>query len=192
MADVSCPCHQFLTTWALKVDGFIQVNSSKAINLLRSFCQKKKNLRNGLHKEELQEVRSQVPVIWKQINAICLFEGTDYLPDTTAKIVLKLLQIRKMTFESSTPRFDEQYVDYDGEGAFMEHPLEFFPKNPLIKYPKNYSVSGNTDEDFCSKSYPTHSDFASGIFTVGCSCEKPITMGFTLMLKGESPKTYLE
>ena len=61
-----------------------------------------------------------------------------------------------------------------------------FQKNPLKKYPKNYSVSGNVDEDFCSKSYPTHSDFASGIFSVGCSCQKPITMGFTVMLKGDS------
>ena len=73
-------------------------------------------------------------------------------------------------------------------GVFMEHPLEFFPKNPLIKYPKKYSVAGNVDEDFCAKSYPTHSDFASGIFSVGCSCEKPITMGFHMMLKGESPR----
>ena len=170
------------------VAGYIQVNSSKAINLLRSFCKKRKNLRSGLYREELQEVRSQLPVIWKQISAICIFEGTDYLPDTTSNLVLRLLEIRKMSFESSATRYAEQYYDYDGQGVFMEHPLEFFPKNPLIKYPKNYQVSGNVDEDFCAKSYPTHSDFASGIFTVGCSCEKPITMGFTLMLKGESPR----
>ena len=44
-----------------------------------------------------------------------------------SKIVLKLLEIRKMTFEESTPRFAEQYFDYDGEGVFME--LEFFPLN---------------------------------------------------------------
>ena len=104
------------------------------------------------------------------------------------KLILRLLEIRKLTHENSAIRFQEQYFDYDGEGVFMEHPLEFFPKNPLKKYPKNYSVSGNVDEDFCSKSYPTHSDFASGIFSVGCSCQKPITMGFTLMLKGESPR----
>ena len=119
---------------------------------------------------------------------ICLYEETDYLPETTSTLILRLLEIRKLTYENSAIRFQEQYFDYDGEGVFMEHPLEFFPKNPLKKYPKNYSVSGNVDEDFCSKSYPTHSDFASGIFSVGCSCQKPITMGFTLMLKGESPR----
>ena len=127
-------------------------------------------------------------LIYKDINEICLYEETDYLPETTSKLILRLLEIRKLTYENSAIRFQEQYFDYDGEGVFMEHPLEFFPKNPLKKYPKNYSVSGNVDEDFCSKSYPTHSDFASGIFSVGCSCQKPITMGFTLMLKGESPR----
>ena len=87
------------------------------------------------------------------------------------KLILRLLEIRKLTHENSAIRFQEQYFDYDGEGVFMEHPLEFFPKNPLKKYPKNYSVSGNVDEDFCSKSYPTHSDFASGIFSVGCGID---------------------
>ena len=47
---------------------------------------KKKNLRSGFYREELEEERSQLPVVWKQINSICLFEGTDYLPDTTSKI----------------------------------------------------------------------------------------------------------
>ena len=88
-----------------------------------------------------------------------LFKGTDYLADTTATLVLKLLEIRKMSFESAI-RFAEQYSNYNAEGVFMEHPLEFFQKNPN----------------------------ASDIFTAGRHCEKSIPMGFTLMLKGESPR----
>ena len=80
---------------------------------------------------------------------LSIWRKTDYLPETTSKLILRLLEIRKLTYENSAIRFQE--LDYDGEGVFMEHPLEFFPKNPLKKYPKNYSVSGNVDEDFCNK-----------------------------------------
>ena len=94
--------------------GFIQVTSSKAISLLKSFCRKKLNLINGLHREDLELVRSR----WKHINEICLYEETDYLPETTSKLILRLLEIRKLTYENSAIRFQEQYFDYDGEGVY--------------------------------------------------------------------------
>ena len=113
------------------------MTSSKGISLLKSFCRKKLNLINGLHREDLELVRSRMPVLWKHINEICLYEETDYLPETTSKLILRLLEIRKLTYENSAIRFQE--LDYDRKGVFMKHPLEFFPKNPLKKYPKNYS-----------------------------------------------------
>ena len=88
----------------------------------------------------------------------------EYLPNDTATIVLKLLEKRKQTFSKSTVRFEEQYFDYDGEGAFQEHPLCFYPNNRLVKYGKKYKVSNSVDQDFCSKNFQTHSDFTSGIF----------------------------
>ena len=105
-----------------------------------------------------------------------------------ALAVLKLLQIRKNTFAASTVRFQDDYYDYDGEGVFMEHPLAFYPNNRLIQYPKKYEVGSNIDKDFCAKSYPSHSDFLSGVFTIGCSCSNPITTGFELMTGAESPR----
>ena len=45
-----------------------------------------------------------------------------------------------------------------------------------------------TDDDFCDKAFLDHNAFAAGIYSIGCACDKNITLGFELMLNKESPK----
>ena len=44
-------------------------------------------------------------------------------------------------------------------------------------------MSNKNDEDFCEKKFPSHHDFADGLFSIGCACELSITYGFELMLE---------
>ena len=117
------------------------------------------------------------------INLICVHEESNFLPIDLSKIVLKLLVIRKETFR--TQRYSEDYYEYKESGVFFEHPLAFYPSHPLISYPKKYVISNSVDEEICSKSYPSHSDFSGGLFTIGCSCELSITFGFEVTIGAE-------
>ena len=49
-------------------------------------------------------------------------------------------------------------------------------------------VSSVTDADFYDKAFLDHNAFAAGIYSIGCSCDKNITLVFELMLNKEGPK----
>ena len=55
-----------------------------------------------------------------------------------------------------------------------------------------WDVANKNDEDFCEKKFPSHHDFADGIFSIGCACELSITYGFELMLGHESPRHFFK
>ena len=59
----------------------------------------------------------------------------------------------------------------------------------LFRYPKKIKVNKTSKtSESCRKGFLKHSDFAAGIFTLGCCCEYNITLGFELMLEKESPR----
>ena len=189
--DVLPHCYnKFLSevTKNVPICGIIQVTESKPIKILKKFCYETLDLRSGTYPKEIELLKTQVPFIWKLLNDICLYENTDFLPLDISRIMLKMLEIRKSTFSNSPQRYNEDYIDWDKTGVFIEHPLAFYPKFPLNKYPKNYVVNNQEDDDMCAKTFPSHSDFAAGIFSVGCACEKSITYGFEVMVGHESPR----
>ena len=112
------------------------------------------------------------------------------MPRNIAKIVLILLAIRKNTFKNSPQRFAEEYIRYESE--FNEDPTQYYPMHKLLTFPKLYNVANKNDEDFCEKKFPSHHDFADGIFSIGCACELSITYGFELMLGHESPRHFFK
>ena len=174
------------------VAGYIQVTSKTPLILLRKFCVRELDIRNGNHQKELQELLSQLPTFWPQLVDICAFEDSNFLPHDVSKIVLKLLEVRKQTFQSAPQRYAEDYIPYDKTGAFKEDPSQFYTMHELKTYPNLYTVANKTDEDFCAKNFPQHHDFADGIFSIGCSCELSITYGFEIMIKHESPRHFLK
>ena len=46
--------------------------------------------------------------------------------------------------------------------------------NPLLTFPKAYKINDKVDKDSCGKSFPSGSDFAAGIFSVGAITFKNI------------------
>ena len=158
----------------------ILINSH--FSLLKRFCKNELDIRSGKFNEELQLLRYEIPVLWRLINEICVFEDTNFLKNDVSKIVLTLLNIRKDTFEKSPQRYQEDYLPYEESGVFAEHSLAFYPMFPLHSWPKRYRIGNNSDEDDCTKNYPVHSDFSGGVFSVGCGCSNNVTYGFELII----------
>ena len=172
------------------VAGFIQVTHKQSLLLLRQFCVKQLDVRSGGHTQQLNILTSELPALWPQLVDIYEHENSNFLPHDIAKIVLTLILIRKKTFRNSPQRFAEDYIKYESE--FKEDPTQYYPVYELLTYPKLYNVANKNDEDFCEKKFPSHHDFADGIFSIGCACELSITYGFELMLGHESPRHFFK
>ena len=172
------------------VAGLIQVTSKKSLLLLRQFCVRQLDVRNGNHSQELYILNSELPSLWPQLINICEHEESNFLPHDVSKIVLGLLTVRKNTFRNAPQRFSEDYIKYENE--FNEDPTQYYPMHKLLTFPKLYNVTRKNDEDFCEKKFPSHHDFADGIFSIGCACELSITYGFELMLGHESPRHFFK
>ena len=67
---------------------------------------------------------------------------------------------------------------------------EYFPRIlPSVILCTNYSDILNNikvDDEHCEKTFPSHSDFLDGIFSIGCCCPLAITYGFELIMGRES------
>ena len=120
------------------VAGLIQVKVKQSITILKNFCKQKIDVRNGKHKTELDLLRSQMPVMWRLLNSICVFNDSNFLPNDISKIVLKLIQIQKETFQ--VQRYKEDYIQYNEPGVFFEHPIYFYPSHPLVTYPNIHPI----------------------------------------------------
>ena len=167
--------------------GIIQLNESSSIKILKSFLRQEKDLRCGSFVEDLNTLRAEMPHFWNLINNICVEAKSNFLPVSISVVCMKLLAIRKQTFQSMRQHGD--YIQIENPKEFgVEHPLQFYPFFPLISFPKKYSVSGKEDSDFCSKTYPRHKDFTQ-IFTIGCTCELNVSYGFELQMGAESARS---
>lgn len=115
---------------------------------------------------------------------ILTLERVQYVPADVARIVLKLLEIRKETFANAAVRCYDDYIEWEDNDK--EHQSQFYPNWPIFRYPKKYDVRNVTDCDFCEKNFNKHRDFTHGIFSVGCACAVNVTYGYELMLCRES------
>ena len=146
------------------VCGFIQVTERKSLSILRKFCLREVNLRDGNHQEDLFKLRSEIPALWKNISEILKHENTSFLPKLVSNLIIKLLKIRIQTFSSAETRYQEDYFPYEEE---TDDQCSFYPNFPLERHPKLYSVSSNVDRDACEKTFSSHTAFADGIFSIG-------------------------
>ena len=88
-------------------------------------------------------------------------------------------------FENATKRSNSDYVMWPNPA--VEHPTQNYPNLPLWRYPSKYKVNSVTSADLCDKAFQTHNAFSAGVYSIGCACDKNITLGFELMLNKESP-----
>lgn len=167
------------------VRGLLQVTSQEPLTYLKQFCDGSLNLKSLEHRDELNCVMKQLPVVWPMLERICNFEKSAVLPSQVSNIVLKLLAVRESTFLNAAVRDANSYYDYE---ATEEPKTMCFPNNPTVKHPKKYTVNNVNDKDLCEKAFIGHSHFAAGIFTAGCACKYNITLGWEMMLSNESPR----
>ena len=107
--------------------GLLQVTNYLPLAYLESFCREELPLKDVGRLEELNCVGSQLPVLWPMLNNICNLEKSFFLPPTTSRIVLKLLEIRQNTFVKCSDREDAEYIPYEGEA----HPTMCYPHASL-------------------------------------------------------------
>ena len=167
------------------VCGFLQVSSSRPLEILKGFCVEAVNVRDVENIQYLKILRDEIPPLWKMLTDILDYENSVFLPLDVAEIVEHLIQIREETFIKSIKRKDEEYVLWDD--PTKEHCTMFYPAFPMIRYPKRYSVAGEVDPERCCKSLGKHRDFSHGLFSVGCACKYSTTYGFELLLNPEDP-----
>ena len=122
------------------VAGYVQVTRNKPLIILKQFCTNQLDIRNGHHQNELIEVKSQLPALWKQLSDICQFKNTNFLPLDVSAIVLVLLKIRNQTYRSGVQRYQDDYIPYDKTGIYEENQSQFYPMHKLKTYPKLYNV----------------------------------------------------
>ena len=171
---------------ACSVAGYVQVTCEEPLEILKSFCNHTDDIRTGNAENvrKLDKLKKELPAMWGNLCAIANLEGSNFLPGDISDITLKLIDIRQNTFLNARQRFSDDYVDHDG----TEEPTQCYPAFNIFRYPKKYEINNRSDTDRCEKNYPQGSDFANGVFSIGCGCAVGITYGWELMLTGESSR----
>ena len=183
------PCYKsFLANIArnTSVRGFLQVMSPEPLEYLEEFSKEVLDVRSHANQHQLHVLQTNLPAIWPDLDEMCTLENSVFLPREVSTIILRLLKIRKDTFLKATPRTNTDYVAWPNKEE--EHPTQAYPNFPIFRFPSRYKVSSVADADLCDKAFPDHNAFSAGIYSIGCACEKNITLGFELMLQNEGPK----
>ena len=168
------------------VRSLLQVLSPEPLQYLDQFCKEELSLFSHTAQRQLKCVASSLPAVWPDLEKICITENSEYLPKPVTDIIFNLLKIRAATFENATKRTNSDYVMW--ADPTEEHPTQCYPALPLWRHPSNYNVSSVASSELCDKTFITHNTFSAGIFSIGCACDKNITLGFELMLEKEGPK----
>ena len=166
------------------VAGYLQILTPESLEYLEDFCNQNLELRSARNLQKQKCVAKEMPALWPNLVAILNLENVNFLPDDVANIVLKLISIRRDTFDNAAERTQEDYIAW--ENPEEEHATQFYPNWRLWRYPKKYLVGNTPDCDFCVKDFNKHRDFSFGIFSAGCACPLNITYGFEIMLCRES------
>ena len=129
-----------------------------------------------------------MPPFWNILHSIIkIEESSQYLPKDVAAIMLKLLEIRYLTFRRATLRDSSLYSEWTSEKS---HPCIFCPGFKMTKCPCKYIMSGRGDKYLCSKQFPDNRIFSYRINSGGCCCPLNITFFFELVLEWESPESF--
>ena len=166
------------------VASFLQVTSDEPLQILRLFCEQALHIRSPEQQDKLKLILRELPALWPNLMDILEIECSEFLPDELARVVLKMIEIRRGTFRNAAQRSDEDYIPWPAPE--QEDPTQCYPAWPIFRYPKKYDVNSKQDVDFCEKSFGHKNGFAFGVFSVGCCCPANITYGWELMLTRES------
>ena len=169
------------------VSGYLQCTGPESLQILEDYCNEILDVRSLENAEQLSRLRAEFPPLMDQLLDIIVLERTErFLPPDVACIVLKLIQVRRSFFESSTERTTNCYCWIDENDA-KEVSTQYYPNWRMLRLPKKYIVNNKQDHDLCNKNYSKCKDFCFGIFSIGCSCSRNITLGFEICLRPESP-----
>ena len=160
--------------------------SPEPLEYLEEFSKEVLDVRSHANQHQLHVLQTNLPAIWPDLDEMCTLENSVFLPREVSTIILRLLKIRRDTFLKATPRTNTDYVAWPNKEE--EHPTQAYPNFPIFRFPSRYKVSSVADADLCDKAFPDHNAFSAGIYSIGCACEKNITLGFELMLQNEGPK----
>ena len=106
------------------VTGLFQVTSEEPVSHLRRFCEGTFHIRSVDNIQILKLVQNQLPVMWAYLVKICEHEKSRFLPEDISQIVLKLIEIRKSTYDNAPQRYQEDYIKWDLDRS---HPTHFYP-----------------------------------------------------------------
>ena len=106
--------------------------------------------------------------------------------------VMECLKVRENTFSLATPRYQNDYVNYEEPGVFVEDPLSFYSNNCLVSWSKKYDIDKIESEsiNFCNKTFPPNKAFAGGTFSIGCPCKNNLTLALQIMERAESSRFF--
>ena len=165
----------------------LQVLSPEPLQYPEQFSREQLDLHSLAAQRQLQCVATSLPALWPYLDQICSLENSLFLPRPLAAIILQLLKIRSATFSEATKRTNSGFVAWPNPDE--EHPTQCYPSLPLWRFPSNYNVrSAAVSADLCNKAFPKNDKFAAGFYSIGCACDKNITLGFELMIDHEGPK----
>ena len=128
-----------------------------------------------------------MPPLWNLLSAILKLEKrSKFLPLDVAKLVIRLIVMRRQIFENAREMNDADYFAWPDPS--LEHESQHYPNWPIRIFPKKYNLRNKKDSDLCEKRFGYKSDFGFGVFSVGCCCSLNITCGYEIMLNAESPR----
>ena len=166
------------------VVGYLQATHQESLNILNDFCDKRLDLRSPERGEQIKQMKKEFPTLWCSLMDILSLEKNHrYLPDDVTKILKTLITIRMETFSKSVIRKDHQYFEYPENGK--ESSTQFYPNYEILKYPSEYQIKSEGGQG-CEKKFKKPAKFAPGLFHIGCSCPRNVTLGFEVMLEPES------
>ena len=166
------------------VIGYLQATSQESLNILNDFCNRTLDLRSRDQSEEIKLMKREFPMLWSSLMDIMSLEKhLRYLPEDVSNILQTLITIRVETFTKSAVREEEQYFEYPE--IERECPSQFYPNFEILKYPSEYNIKSEGVRQ-CNKRFKKNSNFAPGLFHIGCSCPRNVTLGCEAMFDPES------
>ena len=133
------------------VASYMQVTRDEPLELLQSFCNRTISLRSTSHQNDLQLMAKELPALWPNLVDILELETTEFLQNEISSIVLKMISMRRTTFENAAERHNEDYIVWPTPED--DHPTQCYPAWPIFRYLKKYDVNSKVDNDFCAKSF---------------------------------------
>ena len=157
------------------VASFLQVTSDEPLQILRLFCEQALHIRSPEQQDKLKLILRELPALWPNLMDILEIECSEFLPDELARVVLKMIEIRRGTFRNAAQRNDEDYIPWPAPE--QEDPTQCYPAWPIFRYPKKYDVNSKQDVDFCEKSFGHKNGFAFGSLLVTAARLTSLTGG---------------